>query len=118
MEPNKIEKCLSENGLMILKVPSYGNVMRYVDDGSIGAKADGIGGHVVYLLSDRITDKSVFAFALHEVGHVLGSEHTETGLMHPKYSPNKNYCVDRLAIQNIATFYGLDVKGLNYCEVK
>lgn len=118
MEPSKIEECLKENGIMILKVPSYGTVMHLVDDGTIGAKTDSIGGHVIYLLSDRITDKSVFAFTLHEIGHVLGAEHTEAGLMHPRYSPSKNYCVDKEAINQVASFNGLDAKRLNYCEVK
>lgn len=118
MEPDKIEQAFRENGILILSVPSYGSVMRFVDDGNLAGKVDGIGGHTVYLLNDRITKNNAFAVALHEIGHVLGSEHTETGLMHPRYSPSRTYCVDKLAIQNVAAFYGLDVKRLNYCEVK
>ena len=116
MEWSEIERCLSENGIMILSVPSYGDVMRYVDDGNIGAKTDKIGGNVIYLLNDRVNKDNIFAFTLHEMGHVLGAEHTEHGLMYPRYRSNKTYCVDKEAVEQVARYNGLDINKLNYCK--
>lgn len=115
MEIDKINKVMSENGIMILSVPSYGDVMRYVDDGTIGAKTDRIGGNVIYLLNDRIDSKNIFAFTLHEIGHVLGSQHAEHGLMNPNYHPHHKYCVDKFAVEQVAMFNGLNVNKMNYC---
>lgn len=116
METDKIQKCMAENGVMILRVPSYGSVMHLVDDGDLAGKTDAIGGHVAYLLSDRANDKTINVIIKHELGHLLGAEHTAHGLMRNSYRPN--LCIDRETIEQVATYNGLDVNKLNYCETK
>lgn len=116
METDKIQKCMAENGIMILRVSSYGSVMHLVDDGDLAGKTDAIGGHVAYLLSDRVNDKTINVIIKHELGHLLGAEHTAHGLMRSNYRPN--LCIDRETIEQVANYNGLDVNKLNYCETK
>jgi predicted Zn-dependent protease len=114
MEVDKITRVMNENGIMILSVPSYGAVMRLIDDGSLAGKTDRIGGNVVYILNDRVNEKTINVIALHEIGHLLGAEHSGQGLMRSSYHPN--LCIDKETIEQVARFNGIDVNKMNYCS--
>jgi predicted Zn-dependent protease len=116
MRPDEIERCLRENGIMILRVMSYGDVMRYVTDGDVAGKVEKIGGNIAYLLEDKLTLDKVNVIAKHEIGHLLGSEHTLHGLMQERYQPG--LCVDKNAVEQVAQFNGLELSKMNYCQTQ
>lgn len=116
MEVGKLTRIMNEDGIVILSVSPYGDVMKFVDDGNIGGKVDKIGGNVVYLLQGRATLDKINVITKHELGHALGAEHTEHGLMRGRYAPNP--CIDKGAVEQVATFNGLNVNKMNYCVQK
>lgn len=79
------------------------------------AFADAIGGHYIYMLRDRIQNEDVKGISMHEMGHLLGSAHVGTHLMHNTYVKGKYLCVDYASVESVAKAQHLEVDGLNYC---
>ena len=52
---------------------------------------------------------------MHEMGHLLGLNHLEKGLMVPKYLWGRNMkCIDKRTMEEIGKLYG--ISSFNYCE--
>lgn len=110
-----IEKNLKNlNGWTILKINSGNGILKEMGKGeSVMAFVDKVGGDKVYLIRDRIED--VEGTVLHEIGHLLGVEHQQNGLMDKWYNKEEYKCVDYTTLQQVAQIYKLDIDGLRYC---
>ena len=114
VEISKIKEAYIKGGFIILKIDSE-KVKMYEEeeeDETILGFADVVGGNLLYLVGDRIRGRE-FGIALHEIGHILGAEHTDSGLMYRLYD-NEN-CVDKKAAEEISKYRGYNIESMKYC---
>lgn len=72
--------------------------------------------NVIVVVGHKIINKNLKIILLHEIGHFLGSEHTdELSLMGNTYSTNPFDCIDYLTIIQVARKYNLYMSELKYC---
>ena len=71
--------------------------------------ANKIGGEDIYLIRDKIEDNCIFGVTMHEIGHLLGVEHKEDGLMHKNFDRVRGLGIDKATMDDIAERYGFDV---------
>ncbi len=76
--------------------------------------ADRVGGHMIYLVRDRLGNKDVKPIVMHELGHVMGSDHVGHGLMTPLYSGEWE-CVDKISMEQVARYWKIPEWRLNWC---
>lgn len=119
MEIGKIVESVKQNGWLFMKI-DHTNSM--VPDNTKGYWTIGfterVGGHHLYLVRDRLQNEDVFGVTLHEIGHLMGSEHVGERLMYPHYSRARFQCVDFDTIKSVAEAWDLVPASLNYCVDK
>jgi len=71
---------------------------------------DSIGGRYLYLVPVYIGD-DLYGVVLHEIGHLMGARHTESGLMKAGYNPGAEVCIDKETVIQL----GYDWERMNYC---
>jgi hypothetical protein len=116
MSPMTIKRCQEGNCWIILKINSSSYLVH--DSGPFRvtlAYCNCVGGYVMYMIRDRMENDDVYPIMLHELGHLLGSEHTSVGLMYPTYSKEAYRCINYNAMLNVAIYNGLSIERLNYC---
>lgn len=75
-----------------------------------------LGGHYMVVLHDRIGTRDLKTIAMHEMGHLLGSGHTNShGLLHPYYGPAQYDCIDKITVSEVGAALGIPLTELNYC---
>lgn len=73
--------------------------------------------NAIYLIRDRIQDDIAISFIVrHEMGHLLGIDHTNRYLMYPYFSWSWFKCVDQITAGKIAKEWGFRIWELNYCN--
>jgi len=102
-----------QNGLLIIRLSSHSPIPFPKPDAL--AFTDQIGGHRIYLIRDRFMNDQLKMITMHELGHILGSEHTLGGLMYPSYYPVMMQCVDQITLENVAVYQHLPLAHLNWC---
>lgn len=113
MEPSVLK---DKNAWFILKIDSSSKLKPpETKEKPTLAFADKIGGHYIYIIRDRISNDDVKGISMHELGHLLGSEHVGMHLMHDTYVRGKYPCVDYASVESVAKAQHLEVAGLNYC---
>ena len=119
MEVNKIVRSVSQNGWLFMKIGSDNPLVPSNDKGykTIGF-CERVGGHHLYLVRDRLQNEDVFGVTLHEIGHLMGSEHTGERLMYPHYTRARFQCIDWATAESVAEAWDLDASKLNYCVDK
>ena len=80
------------------------------------AFTDAVGGYKIYLVRDRDGNDDIKYLMLHEIGHLLGASHTETGLMSPMMDKQQFACIDYSTIVQVSLYQHLPVDDLNYCQ--
>lgn len=123
MEIEEIRKVYQLNGFMILRVDSatcdFIPEVRPPATGRTLAWTIGVGeGHKIFIIRDRINGTNMLrGVALHEMGHLFGSDHIENeySLMKPYYDPNIYTCVDEYTAKAVAERRYLPFEKLNYC---
>lgn len=119
MEIPKIVEQVKEGGWLFMKVTSDNSLVPSNDKGykTIGF-TEMVGGHHLYLVRDRLQNDDVFGVTLHEIGHLMGSEHVGDRLMYPHYSRARFRCIDYVTVQSVANAWDVPVERLNYCVDK
>jgi len=74
-----------------------------------------IGGHLMYIIRDRIGNSDVKGITMHELGHLLGSDHVGKYLMYYRFQHSRYNCVDYASAESVARAQGLDMGSMNYC---
>ncbi len=116
MEISEIEKQRELHGWLLLKINSKGDVRSPQSDTL--AFADKVGGDRVYIVRDHLSNDQIFGVTMHEIGHLLGSEHNKNGLMYSHYSKIGFQCIDYNTVKNVADYWGIFIGNLNYCYDK
>ena len=66
--------------------------------------------NAIYLIRDRIQDDIAISFIVrHEMGHLLGIDHTNRYLMYPYFSWSWFKCVDQITAGKIAKEWGFRI---------
>ena len=104
-------KALSTDKLTIMhdkeQKPGY-HALGFVND---------IGGNQLFIIRERLDNEQVLGILLHEIGHLLGAQHDEAGLMVQYYNEIDYQCIDENTIKEIAVHEKLPVATLNYCTL-
>jgi hypothetical protein len=79
------------------------------------AYCDKVGGHYVYLLMDRLSLSNIRWVMMHEIGHLLGAEHQEDGLMYRYYRGNNYRCVDHHTLEQVSRAQRINLSQLRGC---
>lgn len=118
MEDSTISYILNANGIMLMDVPKLGSVMQNLDDNLI-AITDHIGnGHKIWFVKEKATSDRIRYIALHEIAHILGASHTNSGLMKREYDRLSYSCIDWGTISQVAEFNHLDAYNMNWCNIR
>lgn len=110
---------LAEDGkaYLILKTYSSNPIISSRDHGNyvtLGL-ANKVNGNWLWIVRDRLGDSDITTVTMHELGHLLGAEHTVRYLMSPDYSKIEYQCIDRSAIVQVADRWNLPMSKLSYC---
>jgi hypothetical protein len=116
MEVSKIVTQVSQGGWLFMKVNSDNKIVPSNDKGywTIGF-TEQVGGHHLYLVRDRLANEDIFGVTLHEIGHLMGSNHVGERLMYPHYNRARFRCIDYTTVATVAKYREIPVGNLNYC---
>jgi hypothetical protein len=109
------------DGWVFLKVDSNNKFINYQDrvyghpGNLILACTDKIGGNTLYIIRDRMINSQVSDITMHEIGHLLGADHQNGGLMDPAPNENNARCIDLGTLKQVAAYQHLDYHLMNYC---
>lgn len=120
MEVPKIQEQMREGGWLFMKIESTNKMIPDRKDKgywTIGF-TERLGGSHMYLVRDRLRNEDIYGVTLHEIGHLMGSDHVGERLMYPHYTRARFQCIDYDTIKTVAKWWNLDVNGLNYCVDK
>lgn len=120
MEVDKITQQVAQGGWLFMRIRSDNKMIPDQKDKgywTIGF-TERLGGSHMYLVRDRIQNEDVFGITLHEIGHLMGSDHVGERLMYPHYSRARFQCIDYDTMKTVAKWWHLDLNKLNYCVDK
>lgn len=118
MEISEIEEQKREKGWLFLRVDSNNPIVPIVKNNrrTLGW-ANEIGGDHLYIVRDLIGNEDVYGITSHEIGHLLGSAHTDGFLMNETYSKLSAQCIDVKAVENVSRYQNIPIEHMNYCIV-
>lgn len=77
------------------------------------------GGNKIYVIEESVIENKIqnnrFLF-IHEIGHILGSQHNKNGVMKSNPDYNVPKCIDYNALKNIANFNEININKLISCD--
>lgn len=121
MDVKVLEKIETQHqGLAIMKVLSNDPLVDLVADEGTLAWVDGLGGHNMFIIEDRIGRRNLRAIVMHEIGHALGLPHiaVKNTLMFPNYNFGST-CIDDVTIRALASVRSrYDAAHMNFCVAK
>jgi hypothetical protein len=113
MQPEILDSVVNHNsGWLILKTDSYSEVAK--NKLTVGT-SNSVGGNVIHIIRDRITNEDLEIIMLHEIGHLLGSGHNTSYLMAKHFDRDHMQCIDYFTLSNVASFQHIQLNRLNYC---
>lgn len=77
-----------------------------------------VNGNIMYVVSSRLGNELFPGVIRHEIGHLLGAEHTSSGLMYELADVEQNECIDLKTLQEIAAAQKIPIETLNFCTNK
>jgi hypothetical protein len=116
MEIPKIVESVRTGGWLFMRINHDNAMVPSTDKGfwTIGF-TERISGHHLYLVRDRLGNDDVFGVTLHEIGHLMGSDHVGKRLMYPHYTRARFQCVDYDTMIAVSNAWDLQIDNLNYC---
>lgn len=117
MEVSKIVAQVRGGGWLFLRIKSDSPIIPIVKEGyRVLGFTEMVGGQHLWLVMDRLANEDIFGITLHEIGHLLGANHTNgQHLMFPYYTRARYQCIDKESLSEVAAYYGLSLNSLNYC---
>jgi hypothetical protein len=117
MEINEIKQQKMLNGWLVLKIDSNNTIIptSKTPNYRVLGFCNQVAGNHMYLVRDRLKNEDVFGVSLHEIGHLLGSEHNNDKLMYEHYTALGYQCIDYMAIKAVAEYQNLPIERMNYC---
>lgn len=118
MQEDILKQAVEGRAFLILRVSPLNRIVQTVDENhNVLGVTPAISMHWIDLVGVRLdTDRAEFiSVTMHELGHALGAEHTDGGLMNAYYDPEAGQCIDYKAMVQVADFYSWDKDSLNYC---
>lgn len=117
MEVSKIIDQVHAGGWLFLKIKSGSPIIPVAKSGyRVLGFTEIVGGQHLWLVIDRLANEDVFGITLHEIGHLLGANHTSgEHLMFPYYTRARYQCIDKESLSKVAAYYKLPLSNLNYC---
>lgn len=116
MEVDKILQQVKQGGWLFMKINSDSLLVPSSRPGyHVIGFTERVGGHHLYLVRDRLGDVDIYGVTLHEIGHLLGSDHVGKRLMYPHYTRAMYQCIDWETIVEVSKYQELDVSKLNFC---
>ena len=104
------------DGWVFIKIDSDNKFIPKAEKGyQVIGFTERIGGHRLMLIRDRINYYDVVGVTMHEMGHLLGSDHVGTRLMYPIFDTVRGQCIDYDTIVAVAKYQKLSVSDLNFC---
>jgi hypothetical protein len=124
MEQSLLTEIVGRGDYIIFSITSSQSVVAdtvtYKDGKELRARTlaycDQVGGHYVYLLMDRLSLENIRWVMMHEIGHLLGAEHQEDGLMYRYYRGNNYRCVDRHTLEQVSRAQKINLSQLRGCS--
>tara|TARA_R110000868_G_scaffold67046_3_gene199232 strand:+ start:199 stop:747 length:549 start_codon:yes stop_codon:yes gene_type:complete len=105
---------IKEGGWFILKTDS----IRKSREDSVGHYVLGyvnkIGGSYLSIVSDRVR-YNLKMIVMHEIGHLLGIRHTDSGLMLSEFVWDEFKCIDKVTMKEFGKIYRINLDRLRYC---
>ena len=96
----------------ILKKDASDIKARGIDKNGITlAYTDRLGGNIIVVINNR--NAKLKGVIMHEIGHLLGIKHTNSGLMYPFY--NNTECIDITTAEEVSNILYLDLNKIRYC---
>lgn len=112
-----IDELNDPHAILVMKVDSNCTFIPTIPEGSVLAWTNRIGGNKVWVIRDRLGNWQVQAVMMHELGHVFGADDRKGhGLMHYLIDMNEYRCIDKATVEEVATWQGLPMSALGYCE--
>lgn len=75
-----------------------------------------LGGGVVRIYAGNLKTNDLAAVMRHELGHVLGLDHNEAGLMAAQYSSSDMQCIDKRTLSVLAARRHVPAGALRWCD--
>lgn len=123
MRDEILKRAMSGEGWIVMKIMSSNPLVKGIDkEPKPGEKryytlawVNKLEGNRMWVIRDRINNDWMEGIFLHEIGHLLGSDHDDVLLMAPHFKWEDYRCVDREALKRVATAKHLPLERLNYC---
>ena len=114
-------ECFNGKAWCFMKINHTSSMLIGQDHSETGihvlAFTDRVGGHLLYVVRDRIMNEQMKGLMMHEVGHLLGANHIDedSDLMAPIFTNENTQCVDKHTLEQVAQFEHFPVNNMNYC---
>lgn len=113
MEDSTISYIYNADGILMLKVSKTGSVMQHFDSSTIAVASQNQ--HSIFFIKERLRPMFLKGAAEHEIAHMIGSKHSNHGLMKPEYDGSIQ-CIDKETAIQVADYNGLVLERMNWCE--
>lgn len=112
-----LDEMLDPRAILVMKVDSTCTFIPTIPEGRVLAWTDRIGGQKVWVIRDRLETYQLAPVMTHEFGHVFGADDRKGhGLMHYQFGMDEYKCIDKATVEEVATWQGLPMSALGYCE--
>lgn len=105
---------IKEEGWFILKTDSIRKSREDSSGHYVLGYVNKVGGSYLSIVSDRVR-WNLKMIVMHEIGHLLGINHTERGLMLSEFVGDEFKCIDIVTMKEFGKIYKINLDRLRYC---
>lgn len=115
MEVEVVSRAWNGECYLVLRLDKGSNMIENEYGKMTLGYANKIGGSYLYLIPELMIEGEMELVIMHEVGHLLGARHKETGLMVSNYSGVSGLCIDEETVKQVGEYNGWLWGKMNYC---